>query len=60
MKDLQKLNGAKVLSTSEQENVKGGRRPLPCPPELGCSPFDNCCVNGMCGRIGWDGNCYPV
>ena len=56
MKDLKNLKGAKELSKQEQRSINGGVRKV-CE---GCHPNDNCCINGMCGRIGWDGQCYLV
>lgn len=56
MKDLKNIKGAKKISKNQQRLIYGGVK-VPC---LGCHPNDNCCINGLCGRYGGDGLCYPV
>ncbi|WP_320019064.1 hypothetical protein [Labilibaculum manganireducens] len=46
MKDLQKLNGAKILSKKEQQMVKGGRA---CNNEYPC-PSGYSCINYICKK----------
>ena len=61
MKDLKNLKGAKMLSKNDQISIKGGF-PGVCPPPVVCHPEDDCCIDGMCGRIQeWNNNlCYAV
>lgn len=51
MKDLKNLKGAKELSKSEQQTIKGGKRqcadgPQPCPPGW-------ICIGGAC-ELSWE------
>ncbi|MUP39717.1 MULTISPECIES: hypothetical protein [Labilibaculum] len=47
MKDLQKLNGAKILSKKEQQTVKGGK--MQCYADGTC-PAGWTCISGTCER----------
>ncbi|WP_180327215.1 hypothetical protein [Labilibaculum manganireducens] len=55
MKDLQKLNGAKILSKKEQQTVKGGIHTI-CTFDDDCASDEYCATSGgfeegVCIRI---------
>ncbi|MUP39716.1 hypothetical protein [Labilibaculum euxinus] len=50
MKDLQKLNGAKILSKKEQQTVKGGHGVRTCNYNSNC-PEGSLCIEGICFEI---------
>ena len=63
MKKLQNLVGVKTLNALDQKLIMGGRKPIPsggCELEPVCPPISDCCDNGLCGKIGYEGRCYAM